>query len=462
MQILFPVMCMGAGGWLLLKGRWHAYMAFTILLWLVAPEMRRFVDWQSSYHAFSLITMTPAMVSLLALPWAVMARRRVHRDVAVLFGVAGIVMAYSFAVGVLENGPFAAAADLGLIVAPLVFGLFVLTVPDDDVKLRNIVRHTALWGVLLLGGYSLIQFFLLPGWDEAWLIESRVGNLGPARAGEMRPWGTLGHASYLGHVLAVLLVVLIAERRTAWQVVAGALGLTALGLSLLRAGWLDLTVGLLVLGLLGRLRIWRVVAVAVALFVALSATGSPVVERINERVLETTTEGTSDTSLTARLWFQYEVAPQALANVQGAGMGATGRAAVASEVELPNQGYASFDTGIFESLVRYGSLGGLALLGCLFLTAWGIAWRSRRGTLFDACCAAAVVSLCVAMVFTDVQRGVFGVMLWMLMAVQGRIPRPPLELPRLEGGAHRAPALAPSPQPASSAVPAGRCSTSAS
>ena len=81
MQLLFPVLCVGAGGWLLLRGRWHAYMAFTILLWLVAPEMRRFVDWQSSYHAFSLITMAPAMVSLIALPWAVVARRRLHRDV---------------------------------------------------------------------------------------------------------------------------------------------------------------------------------------------------------------------------------------------------------------------------------------------------------------------------------------------------------------------------------------------
>ena len=62
---------------------------------------------------------------------------------------------------------------------------------------------------------------------------------------------------------------------------------------------------------------------AVVLFVVLMSTGSPIVDRITDRFDETRSEGTEDTSLVDRYWFQYEVAPDALRDLDGSGMGAT-------------------------------------------------------------------------------------------------------------------------------------------
>lgn len=421
MLVVFPVAAVGAAAWLLLTRRWYAYLAFAFTMWLVAPEVRRVVDWQSSFHDFSPINITPALVSLVALPWVVRARRRLHRDVAILFAVAACVMAYALAVGVVRNGFVSAAADVPLIVAPMVLGFFVLMVPDDDRRVRELVANLAVCGAILLGGYAVVQFQVLPPWDEAWMISSGTSNLGEPVAGELRTFSTLGTASYLAQVLCAMLLVLVAERRLPLQLVAGGAALAGLGLTLSRQGWLALVVGLLVLVALRRLRAVRLLALAVVLFVVLMATGSPIVDRITDRFDESRAEGTEDTSLEARYWFQYQVAPEALADLDGSGMGSTGRAALVSGgSHVAAARYVSFDSGIFESLVRYGSVGGLALLGSLVFVAVRLVRRSRRGTVFDAACAAAVCALTFGMLFQDTQRGAFGVMLWTLLAVQGR------------------------------------------
>jgi hypothetical protein len=421
MLVVFPVAAVVAAGWLLVTQRWYSYLGFATTMWLVAPAVRRVVDWQSSFHDFSPINAVPAVVSLMAFPWVLRARRRLHHDVAILFAVAVCVMAYALAVGVVRNGAVSAAADVPLIVAPLMLGLFVLMVPDDDRRVREFVAGLAVWGAILLGGYAVVQFQFLPPWDEAWMISSGTGNLGEPVAGEFRTFSTLGTASYLAQVLCAMLLVLVAERRVPLQLLAGGAALAGLGLTLSRQGWLALVLGLLVLVALRKLRVFRLLALAVVLFVVLMSTGSPIVDRITDRFDETRSEGTEDTSLVDRYWFQYEVAPDALRDLDGSGMGATGRAALVSGgSHVTAARYVSFDSGVFESLVRYGSVGGLALLGTLVVVAFRLARRSRHGTVFDAACAAAVCALTFGMLFQDTQRGAFGVMLWTLLAVLGR------------------------------------------
>jgi putative inorganic carbon (HCO3(-)) transporter len=416
----YPAVAITVAMGLLLRARWYSYLAFTIIMWLLSHEMRRIVDWQTTYHEFSPVSITGSVVSLLALPWALRARRHAYRDVAAVMTVALVVLAYGFVLGVLRNGPAPALADVLYLVAPLATGLFVLTVPADDYRLRRVVEGIALWGTALLGTYAIVQFLLLPPWDEAWIVDSQVGNLGNAAPGEFRAFSTVSTTGPLGQVLAAFLLLLLCQRRLGRQLPIAAVGLVALGITLVRAGWVGLAIGVVVLMWLGRARVWRLVALVALMLLALISVGGPIYDSVSARASETAEAGAADTSLVARLSFQAEVAPQTLSDPIGDGMGATGVSTDVAEGELANERFRNFDSGLFETLTRYGVLAGSAMLAMVFWTCARIMGRARSGTIFDAACAAAIAALTVGLLFTDTLRALYGVVLWTLIGVQGR------------------------------------------
>ena len=110
------------------------------------------------------VILTASLVSLVALPWALLARRRVRKGTANLFTVALAVMTYAALVGIARNGPVQAAVDVFYLIGPLVTGLFVLKVSPD---VSSCPDHPAMGPsgrTLGLGGYGLIQFLILrPG-----------------------------------------------------------------------------------------------------------------------------------------------------------------------------------------------------------------------------------------------------------------------------------------------------------
>ncbi len=406
---------------LLFRGRTSSYLVLVVVLWLVSHEVRRVVDWQSVYHPFSPITTAGPLVSLAGLPFALAARRAVQRDVRTLMTVALVVLGYGLAVGVVRNGAVPAVADLLTLAGPVATGLWVLAVPQDDARLRSVLRSTALWALALLGTYTVVQFLVLPAWDQAWLVESGVGSLGRPFPGEFRAFGTLSTTGPLGQTLAVLLLLAVAERRSRLQVPAMVVGLVGLGVTLVRAGWIGTVLGIAVMLYLGRARAGRLVAIVAVLLVGLVLVGGPIYTAISTRAAETATEGTQDQSLQARLAFQAQVAPQTLSDPVGDGMGSTGLATDLSvDQQSSSSDFRTFDSGLFETLTRYGVLAGGALLVSLSTAVVCIVRRARHGTVFDAACAAAIVALSVNLVFTDTARAVYGVLLWTLIGLQGR------------------------------------------
>ncbi|MDN5763479.1 MAG: O-antigen ligase family protein [Microlunatus sp.] len=422
-QIAFPAVMVALAMILLLRRAWYSSLSFTLVTWLLASEVRRFADWHTYFHAVSLISVTPALVSLVALPWALAGRRLVYRDVATLMAITFIVMGASFAVGVLRNGVGAALVDVLYLVAPATTGVFVLTVPSDRDRLKAILRYGALVGTAALSAYAILQFLVLPPWDEAWITASEVSNIGLAEPGAFRAFSTLSTTGPLGQVLAVLLLLLIAERRPGRQVIVFVFGLTALGITLVRAGWIGLALGAVVLLLLGRVKVWRLAAALTVMVLAIMTLGGPILERVADRANETATSGTADTSFSARLSFQSEIAPAALSDPVGKGFGATGRGTEFSGLAAVDPKFRNFDSGIFETLTRYGSVGGLLLLGALSVAVFGILMRARRGTTLDATVAAGIFALWAGLIFTDTLRAVYGVLLWSLIGFAGRVDR---------------------------------------
>ncbi len=409
---------------LLFLRRWNSYLVFTIIMWFTSNELRRFVDWKTTYHAQSPVILTAALVSLVALPWALLARRRVRKETMNLFSIALACMAYAALVGIVRNGPVAAAVDIFYLIGPLTTGLFVLKVIEDDAQLRRIIRSVAIWGAMLMGGYGIIQFLILPPWDKAWLVGSAVTNLGNPTPGDFRTFSTLSTTGPLGQVLAALLLIAVAEKRIPRQFLAMGLGLVCLGTTLVRAGWIGLLLGMVLLFVLGRTKIMRMGAVIAILLAGLIVLGGPIIDRIEGRASKTTSQTTDDTSLQKRIQFQTRIAPEVLSDPVGLGFGATGRATDLHSGDFTDPKYHNFDSGLFESWARYGVIGGSLLLGSLVVATAKAVRRARRTDLTDACLAAAALALTFGIVFTDTTRAVYGVMLWICLATLGRIRRP--------------------------------------
>src|SRR3954447_5007871 len=55
-QQAFPLVAAAVAVVLLVRRRWYSYFSYTLVIWLLSAEVRRFADWQSTYHDQSLIS----------------------------------------------------------------------------------------------------------------------------------------------------------------------------------------------------------------------------------------------------------------------------------------------------------------------------------------------------------------------------------------------------------------------
>ncbi|MEI2779546.1 MAG: O-antigen ligase family protein [Tetrasphaera sp.] len=408
---------------LLALRRWNAYLAFAIVMWLTTNEVRRFVDWKSVYHEQNPILLTATVVSILSLPWGLLYRRRVRKEIYNLVSVVMAVGAYGLLVGIVRNGFLPAIADSLYLLGPLSLGLFVLKVMTDDEALRRVLRGTAVWGCLGLGAYGLIQFLVLPPWDLAWMLGSEISSIGAPRPGEFRTFSTLTTTGPLGQVLAALLLILVSERRVPRQFIAAAVGMVCLGTTLVRAGWIGLALGMVLLFVLGRTKILRMGAVLAALLAGLIVLGGPIIGRMAERANNTTSQTTEDISLQKRIEFQTRIAPTVLSDPIGLGFGATGRVSNLNASDFTDPHFRNFDSGIFETLARFGVIAGLLYLGAIITATAKAVRRARRTELTDTCLAAAALALTFGIIFTDTSQAIYGMVLWLCLATLGRVPQ---------------------------------------
>lgn len=419
----FPLLCLVVAVRLLLQRRHCSYLAFSLAVWLSEAGLRRVVDWKTTFHATSPVLIAGALVSLASLPWSLPSRREAYRDVRVVMLVSGIALLFATGVGILRTSPLQTAADFAQIGPGVATGLFVLTVPQDDHRLRTVLRETALWGSLLIGAYAVVQFLVLPPWDAKWITDSGITSVGRPEAGAFRAFSTLTTAGPLGYVIAVLLVLLIADRRGLLQGVAAAFGLVALGIALIRGGWIGFVIGLVVLLALGKGRAARVAAVVAVLAVVALAVPSPIQTAVLDRAQKTTSAGSDDTSLRVRVQFQTQIAPQTLSDPIGDGLGSSGGATDLGTQQVSNIRIRNFDSGIFESLFRYGSVAGLALLGSIVWCCLRCLRRARYSDALGAAAAAGLFALTCGLLLTDTLRGVYGVVFYLLLGIVGRPPR---------------------------------------
>ncbi|MGH8778558.1 glucose-6-phosphate isomerase [Paraburkholderia sp.] len=416
LTLAFPVLAILTGLWLYFKSPVR-YIGFMWWLWFLSPEVRRLADWtRGGFTPTSLIQIAPlavTMISALSLLryYPVLAQRRGLPVLLILLG-----LTYGFLIGVVASGPLAATYDLANWIYPILIGFHIMANSRQYPEYRDTIVNTFIWGMLAMGGYGLIQFFIMPQWDALWMIGSQMNSQGDPVPYGVRVFSTMNSSGpFAFAMMGAMVYVMAATHRVRW--IAGALGFLSFCLSLVRSTWGGWVIALLIqlVKSSNRIRI-RILASAVllaGLSVPLLAVG-PVADRMQAR-LQSLTNLNDDASYAARNEFYASFAKTAFTDVSGEGLGATG-----TSTKLSNDGgelgkYGNFDSGVMNIPFVLGWPGTLLYMsGILWLLARAIRASFRlRDDKFASACLSLSIAIFAMLVFTNSLVGTGGLLLFM-------------------------------------------------
>jgi hypothetical protein len=363
LNIGYPAMSLLLAGSLF---RYHrsVYVAFVWWIWLFTPEIRRLVDYQSSYHAISPVMLAPLLVTLIAFeplvrrPYVLFSRRIFP------FTLFGLALVYALVIGGLRNGWVPAAYDFANWAVPLGFALFFLVDIENFSANRAALMSAVMLGLLGTSVYGLYQFYHFPPWDAYWLAQAQFASAGPGVAEQVRLFGPLNSPGPYGFVLMVSLVFAQAVRGPL-KIVASMFGYPAFGLSLVRSAWGAWAIALLYLFARssGRTKInMLVIAAITAVLVFPLVTVGPVASALSAR-FATFENIQNDGSYKVRQSTIESFYVTALSNPIGGGLGTNGSTAKLGALATGWGG----DAGILNIPFEFGWVGGAAVL-------WALGW----------------------------------------------------------------------------------------
>ncbi|WP_323119930.1 O-antigen ligase family protein [Burkholderia alba] len=415
LTVAFPGLAILTGLWLYFKSP-ARYVGFMWWLWFLSPEVRRLADWsRGAFTPTSLIQIAPLAVTMIAglgllRHYRVLAERRGMPVLLILLG-----LAYAFLVGVVSSGPLAATYDLANWVYPVLIGFHIVVHARDYPEYRAVILSTFVWGMLAMGVYGIVQFFVMPQWDVLWMVGSQMNSQGDPVPYGVRVFSTMNSSGpFAFAMMGALVFVLAAPGRVRWF--AGAAGFVAFSLCLVRSTWggwvIALAIQLAKSNNRVRLRIVASALVLAGLCVPLLTVG-PVADRLGQR-LQSISNLKDDRSYDDRNKFYASFAQTAFTDVAGEGFGATGTSTKLSSDSGELGKYGNFDSGVMNVPFVLGWPGTLLYLGgTLWLLGRAVraSFALRRDKFVSAC-----LSLCLSvfamLVFTNSFIGTGGLLLF--------------------------------------------------
>ncbi|MBP2299372.1 O-antigen ligase family protein [Azospirillum picis] len=418
LEIIFPVGALAIGALLVTRDP-ARFAAFTWWLWFLTPEVRRMVDYQAGWSVISPVMVTPFAVGAFTLlvigTYLPMLRYRAYFG----FVPVGLGLLYAYVNGVSQAGLAAATFALLNWLVPVALGLYVALHWPIYPQIRDAVLRAFVLGLAVVGGYGLIQYFVMPPWDARWLINVGMTNQGMPLPMQVRVFSTLNSSGPLAFLLVTGLAILPAARGILVPV-AGALALGSLMLSLVRAAWLAglFVFAWLLLTMPGRHRL-RLVAVGVGLVLcSLPLLSVPRVQEAIVSRFDTLNSMENDRSYQERQEFYGRFLIQALTEVRGAGLGTVDTATKLTNEDNQMGAMAYFDSGVLRVPYELGWPGTLGYVAGILTLLVGLLRRGGAPPDPFACCAqAAALTILVCMVFEHTLAKVTGVGFWFFLGM---------------------------------------------
>ena len=410
-ELLYPAAAFVTAALLLWRNP-ALYVGFMWWVWFLSPEVRRLVDYQVGYTQASPVMLAPFLVTGVALVAVLLNLSKLPRTARLPLAFVALGLLYAYAVGVLNNGLFAATFDLLNWAVPVIGGAYILTQPHESIA--RVVKRTFAWGLLIMGVYGLVQFFYIPPWDGYWmtqaLLQDGLNSIGYPEPFEVRVFGTLNAPGPFAVVMMAGLLLVFGGSSVA-RLPGAAAGFVGFVLSAVRSAWGGWVVGFLVVAsslplrlrtrLLGTLLLLGIVAVPLLSL-------GPVGELFSER-LGTVTDLSSDTSFNARLALYADLSSFTADNPLGQGLGSTGVATgLSNKTSLQD-----LDSGVIAVIYTFGLLGTLYFAGgAIFLFGRVLATGLRSRSLGDAVYVGISVAGLSQLAFGNAWTGVSGMVLW--------------------------------------------------
>ena len=412
--------------------RW--YFAFALGLFVFSPEVRRVIDWQTSYHKLSIFSILPlcAMlpgVAILFVEWKRLGA--LYRLVSKIWLAA---FAVALVIGLVAGSPLSAAYDLLIFATPALFAVFLASANEDLVPLYNRVAGTMLCFGVVSSAYAIYQYVAPPPWDVFWVLNSGLVSTGIPEPFGLRVFGTLNAYATFAHYVALTLIVNLPRLRArSWStVIAYVPCIIALLLTSDRTAWLAFAGGFILYLIAAPRRKSAFAGLILAgvtcsvlsgvLLVSLKGTDD-VVSLLQER-FATLAAIQDDNSFADRKLQTAQALREGLDEPLGQGLGEVGTAAAAGTSGSTN----TLDNGYLARFVELG-VGGCAA----YLLALGIALfsvlRAYRTSLRDdepaiSSVLAAALAVQVMMlgmdVSTDTHDGLLGLFFWFSLFTASR------------------------------------------
>lgn len=407
---LFVAGAVGLGWW-----AWRIspsrHVEVAIVLFALAPLLRRIVDAQAGYEPSGLMLTAPLLViALPALDGVAFLDRRQSRADFAPFVLAGACIAYGGLLGLLNNDLSATLANGLKWSAPLVYGMRLLDSARHNQQLQ--AAATRAFAIVLppISIYAIAQWFNPPVWDRYWMIHSMMWSIGLPEPFKIRVFGTMNSPASFATYAAVGLLFLAFSSRL-WTRLLLALPVSmALLLTLYRTAWIALIAGMLFCFLFrGTRRRAGLIAVVLTLAVSASALTGPFEQVVMNR-LETLDRGMSnDVSAEERLGELSTIYADADEMGVGRGLGAL------SGVTLTTMPVDGMPVACLLSM-------GLAVgTSCLIAIIWAagraIVCSSKAGTMSAIVLGGQVVGFLTQFPLASIVSGELGFLFWLVVAL---------------------------------------------
>ena len=361
------------------------YMSFLVSLWILAPLVRRLVDYHVGWIPATLILLAPHMATVAPLLTLKSRRANLMHSRFIPFAVVLLTTVYGTVVGFLQNSGGAVVQDLALWLLPICIVPLLFAYRDELPEILQGLESAFVWGLIIMGAYGVLQFFLLPKWDVLWMVRENLESIGPPLPLKVRVFSTMNSPQVLASYLSCGLLFTLASRHRL-RAIAIPLGLLALLLSAARSGWLAFIVGLgyLFFFLTSRQRTALLAFAVLSFFAFILAFQDPNINKILSARFKTFTDISQDASYMDRTEGYQAFFESLIDHPYGMGVGASAMQQKDLTASLGRGGKTVYtqDSTVAWVMASFGIVGSAVLcvaMGMLLTAAYRGSLPSRSG-----------------------------------------------------------------------------------